>query len=315
MLNVDAKTEEANLRFDYFVDQQQREHEKNRIQLANAHKIGYGVISSSYHDAILELEFDYLRRLLDQRIAIVSEVFFNDKPRTDRDADFFLNDLERIHEIRSAVSRKSLIFWLKVPEHSRVLKEYDRGATSIYASMKNKIRIAILFNRRKYPELPDRTISELLADDEGQHLEFKSTFQWDIKKQTKNPDLKLEVVQAIAAFNNTDGGHVVIGIGDDKNIHGLEDDYELVHKRQDGFGILVAQELENRIKKGFASKLKFDYPKVDDKEVCIIKVTIGDEAAWVKDDSEEAFYIRDQKRTITLKQRDASDYILKKWGA
>ncbi len=66
-----------------------------------------------------------------------------------------------------------------------------------------------------------KTLKELVRQGEGKHLEFKL--------KTNHPE---KIVREIVAFANTDGGKLLIGIGDDRSIKGLkyadEDEYILI---------------------------------------------------------------------------------------
>ncbi|MCU0339138.1 MAG: ATP-binding protein [Spirosomaceae bacterium] len=66
-----------------------------------------------------------------------------------------------------------------------------------------------------------RTLKELVRQGEGKHLEFKL--------KTNHPE---KIVREMVAFANTDGGRLLIGIGDDRSIKGLkhvdEDEYLMV---------------------------------------------------------------------------------------
>ena len=66
-----------------------------------------------------------------------------------------------------------------------------------------------------------RALRELVRQGEGTHLEFKL--------KSNHPE---RIIREIVAFANTEGGKLLIGIGDDKSIQGLkhidEDEYLLV---------------------------------------------------------------------------------------
>jgi predicted HTH transcriptional regulator len=66
-----------------------------------------------------------------------------------------------------------------------------------------------------------KALKELVRQGEGKHLEFKL--------KTNHPE---KIVREIVAFANTDGGKLLIGVGDDRSIKGLkyadEDEYILV---------------------------------------------------------------------------------------
>lgn len=66
-----------------------------------------------------------------------------------------------------------------------------------------------------------KALKELVRQGEGKHVEFKL--------KSNHPE---KIVREIVAFANTNGGHLLIGIGDDRSIQGLkyidEDEYLLV---------------------------------------------------------------------------------------
>lgn len=66
-----------------------------------------------------------------------------------------------------------------------------------------------------------KALKELVRQGEGKHIEFKL--------KSNHPE---KIVREIVAFANTNGGHLLIGIGDDRSIQGLkyidEDEYLLV---------------------------------------------------------------------------------------
>jgi type I restriction enzyme R subunit len=60
---------------------------------------------------------------------------------------------------------------------------------------------------------------------ESAHTEFKSSVRWDHQKQQKNKEIEQTIIRAVAAFLNTDGGDLFIGVDDAGAIIGLIEDY------------------------------------------------------------------------------------------
>ena len=60
-----------------------------------------------------------------------------------------------------------------------------------------------------------RPITDLIELGESSILEFKSTFQWDVVKGEQNKALRLSSLKTIAAFLNSQGGTLLIGVEDD----------------------------------------------------------------------------------------------------
>jgi type I restriction enzyme R subunit len=70
-----------------------------------------------------------------------------------------------------------------------------------------------------------RNAEELIKRGESRTLEFKSTLRWDLKENRQDDKLVTHaVLETIAAFLNTEGGDLLIGVADDGGIVGIERD-------------------------------------------------------------------------------------------
>src|ERR1700722_19547631 len=63
-----------------------------------------------------------------------------------------------------------------------------------------------------------------ITSGEGSRLEFKSTLRWNIRAAKNDPTMTLEVLSTIAAFLNSNGGVLLIGVQDDGSLHGIDSD-------------------------------------------------------------------------------------------
>lgn len=154
-------------------------------------------------------------------------------------------------------------------------------------------------------------ILDLLNKDEHENLEFKSTFRWDTRQNIVNRNLEKSVMKTIAAFLNSQGGHLVIGVDDNKAIVGLAFDYgSLIRKDADGFENHFTQVFHNMIGAEFRQLVKLNWSRVDDKECCVISVLPSHEPIYLKGDNNgEEFYIRTGNGTTSLKLSEANAYI------
>jgi CheY-like chemotaxis protein len=73
-----------------------------------------------------------------------------------------------------------------------------------------------------------RPISELLKLPESDRLEYKSSLQWDVRRNCENKDLRFNILKTIVAFLNSKGGTLVVGIEDSGSVFGLEKDLSLL---------------------------------------------------------------------------------------
>ena len=80
------------------------------------------------------------------------------------------------------------------------------------------------------------TIIALIKDGENQFVEFKATLRWDLRQSKVNKQLEFVIIKTIAGFMNTNGGKLLIGVDDNGNILGLNQDFETLKKPDtDGF--------------------------------------------------------------------------------
>jgi hypothetical protein len=276
----------------------------------------FGILSGRFVREIVNLELSGLGDLLEGNLDIILRVYFYErKPREDCDEELITSKMKKLFEQRLIASRTSLENNLRLRRERTQLSNYETEAGHLFHSMTRKIRALILENRIKLPELPDRDAIDLIAQEEDNQIEFKSTFQWDKEKECRNKDLKIEVIKTIAAFNNTDGGYLIIGVSDNKQIFGLERDFDLLGRQdKDGFCQALTQEIENSIGRSFTTKPNISFKVVEEKCICLIKINIGHEPAWVSVGNRFVFYIRTQNSTRELDPKEASEHILKKWG-
>jgi len=159
-------------------------------------------------------------------------------------------------------------------------------------------------------------VLDLLGKGEHENLEFKSTFRWDTRQNTVNRTLEKSVMKTIAAFLNSQGGHLVIGVDDNKAIVGLASDYgSLNRKDADGFENHFTHIFHNMIGAEYRQFVKLNWSQVDGKECCVVSVAPSHKPAYLKNDTNgEEFYIRTGNGTTALKLSEANAYIDSRWG-
>ncbi len=157
------------------------------------------------------------------------------------------------------------------------------------------------------PPPPPPSIEEILQVEESNDLEFKSTFQWDIKEGKRNKELQKATLKTLAAFMNTKGGTLVIGVTDDKEIHGLDDDLALTKSSLDVFEQNLLTALSNTIGTAHAHYCKIRIADATDgKKVCVIEVEPASKPAFLMfQGKEDLFYPAWQCNRQSNSQRTA----------
>ena len=114
---------------------------------------------------------------------------------------------------------------------------------------------------------------------------------------------------------NTKGGLLVIGIDDKKNVLGIENDLNLLKKRdEDGFQLKITEIISNSIGKEFAQLVQCTFEEKENKKIALVHVKQSvDEPTYVTRNNEPKFFIRTNNSTQPLNMKESHQYIKKHW--
>lgn len=161
-------------------------------------------------------------------------------------------------------------------------------------------------------DLPiEAQVITLIKQGESRNLEFKSTFQWDTRKEEKGVYLRDMAVKTVAAYLNSDGGILLIGVEDTGDIYGLESDLRLVKGNSlDQFELLLTRVLADKIGAEFSPFIRIRFEEVSGKLVCVVDVRPSPKPSFVE---EKKFFIRSSNATRELPMAKAHEYINMHW--
>lgn len=114
---------------------------------------------------------------------------------------------------------------------------------------------------------------------ESRILEFKSSLKFCYKNNKSEKYIEEAVLKTVAAFANTDGGVLVIGINDNNETLGLEKDFSVLKSSDlDGFELHLSTILINSFGETFvATRTKAQFIKDGGKDVCLVHVKKSEE--------------------------------------
>jgi hypothetical protein len=137
------------------------------------------------------------------------------------------------------------------------------------------------------------SVHELILEGEGQVVEFKSTMRFDLRTGEVNKKLEHVIAKTVAAFMNSEGGSLFIGVDDHQNALGLELDFGTLSKPdRDGFQLHLSNILDKYLGKEVIKLWSLDWPIYDDKLICLVKVTAGNKPVYVSYEGKEEFFVR-----------------------
>ena len=155
-----------------------------------------------------------------------------------------------------------------------------------------------------------RPIGELIKLSESHTLEYKSTLKWDVNKNCKNENLKFSALKTIAAFINSDGGTLIIGVEDSGNIFGLEKDLSLQQdKTLDKFEQTIVNLICTRIGASFTQLVKIRFENILGKDICVVDVKKSAKKVFMKGKEKLEFYIRAGNISQSIEVPDIYNHI------
>jgi hypothetical protein len=171
------------------------------------------------------------------------------------------------------------------------------------------------------PPVADPEILTLLQQGESNHIEFKSTARWNLRDSKKDRTMEEVILKTIAAFLNTQGGTLLIGVADDSSIIGLDLDYQTLRKPdRDGFELWLMNDLLlKEFGKPIAPYITTTFHTVDQQDICKIAIVPAPTPAYVNitdktGQAKETFFIRTGNSTNKLdKPSEITQYISQRW--
>jgi hypothetical protein len=202
-------------------------------------------------------------------------------------------------------------FMIPTEEELWKVENYDeflQARREIIAEEINKFMDSLLRFGPERGEQGDEKVPlrELIAQGESDRVEFKSTLRWHIHAQRYDKDIELSALKTVAAFMNADGGVLLMGVDDDGEVLGLE---------QDGFESVDRMKLHftNRVRDwigpSFMRFVHLDVEEAEGKNVLRVRCQPAVIPAYVNYGNEEHFYVRTGPSTTSLPASEIHEYV------
>ena len=152
-------------------------------------------------------------------------------------------------------------------------------------------------------------IKSLISSGESDRLEFKSTLRWDLKTNRSEKSIEKAWLKSVVAFLNTDGGVLLVGVGDDGDILGTEADQ---FDNEDKYLLHVNNCLQQHIGLEHSGFIRFQLIPVEEKKVLLIECQPSPSAAFLKIGKNEDFYVRVGPGSRRLSTSEVLSYMSKR---
>ncbi len=160
-----------------------------------------------------------------------------------------------------------------------------------------------------------RTVAEIIENDEGFAVEFKSAARWDLGEDRPNKAMEDSIVKTVAGFLNTDGGTLLIGIGPDRQVVGLDHHYGRVKPPNgDGFVNWLTTHLADAVGHAAVMRSRARIAVHEGKEICRLDVARSSRPVWTRTSKEDrVFFVRMNNSTRPLPEDEVGNYVADHW--
>lgn len=151
-----------------------------------------------------------------------------------------------------------------------------------------------------------RRTKDIIRQGESEKIEFKSSLRYNIHTAKFGREIEHAALKSIAAFLNSWGGILLVGVNDQKNVTGIEadqfenDDRALLH---------LTNMVKERLGTHFMQFINCSLETIDSRKIMRIDVSASNLPAYLSNNNEEYFYVRTGPSTTELKPSRIYDYI------
>jgi len=197
-------------------------------------------------------------------------------------------------------------------ETDRIMKEIDKVYPEVEKDL-IEFKLDELENKDEKKTEPDKNqkIFDLIEKGEGSTIEFKATLQKSIDNPNIPPTvIENNVIKSIAGFCNTEGGNLLIGVNDNGDIIGIEED---TFQSNDKFKNHLKNILDARVTKSVFSSIKTEFFNIEGKTVCCIECNKSDVPLFVDYEGNSHFYKRNLESTDSLNPQETMEWANKRF--
>ena len=146
-------------------------------------------------------------------------------------------------------------------------------------------------------------ILSLIRKGENKHIEFKETFSKNIRTGQKDKEIEKSSLKNIVGFLNADGGTLLIGVADNGEIKGAEEDF---FTSADKYKLNFRNSINSKIGSEFYSLIDYDLFNVAGHQILRVDCKASSEPCFY---DQTEFFVRTNPATDKLIGKKQNDYI------
>lgn len=163
---------------------------------------------------------------------------------------------------------------------------------------------------------PTQGARELIAAGESARVEFKSSARYNVHSKQRDERLELVIAKTIAAFANSDGGVLLIGVDDDGKALGLANDLQFMKQPDlDRYELWLRDLLATTIGVVASAAVQIEFESIDGQDICVVRAPAATRPVILTGgkDKKRALYVRTGNSTRELQVDEALAYSATRW--
>lgn len=160
--------------------------------------------------------------------------------------------------------------------------------------------------RVSFQEYCGESLETAMRAGEGDQIEFKSTLRTNLHTGKADKRMENACLKTIAAYLNSEGGLLLVGVDDEGVALGLEPDN---FRNQDKTLLHLTGLIRNHLGGELAPYLRCTIEAVGGNDIIVIETLASPQPVYFRRDQEEIFYIRSGPSTIKLSPSEVVAYV------
>ena len=157
-----------------------------------------------------------------------------------------------------------------------------------------------------YQPREPKNLYELVAGGESDDVEFKSTLRVNLHTKKVDKDMEHAFLKTIAAFLNTEGGTLLIGVSDEREPLGLAADN---FSNEDRMGLHLTNIVNAHLGRQAMTSIRLRFEDYIGKRVLAVDCGRSPTPVYLKDGNREIFYVRTGPATNELSVSESIEYV------
>jgi uncharacterized membrane protein YeaQ/YmgE (transglycosylase-associated protein family) len=177
--------------------------------------------------------------------------------------------------------------------------------------------VSLLADHFGWRQPPQADITDLIAEGETATVEFKSTARRNLHTGQRDDKIELVIAKTVAGFLNADGGVLIIGVDDEGNALGLDDDLSTMKRPDhDRYELWLTDYLETTLGSPALAFVSVEFEPYRGSDVVVVTVLPSDSPVFInepKGNRTADFYVRMGNSTRRLLTDEFADYARSRW--